>query len=288
LSTAGKDTNFLQNRSLKIGSELKVFNDPIVMGILNLTPDSFFDGGEYNSNTVILKKASQMIEDGADIIDMGAYSSRPGAKNIPQEEEEKRLLNSLNSIRNEFPEIIISIDTFRSGVAKKSIDLGANIINDISGGMLDDKMMETVASLKVPYILMHMMGDPQNMQINPTYTNVVKDLQAFFTKQLSKAESIGIRDVIIDPGFGFGKSLEDNYRLMKSLGEFKKLNSMILIGISRKSMVNAVLQSKPDQSLTGTIALNTIALLNGADILRVHDIKEAKEAIKIVSYYQNT
>ena len=287
MSTVPKDTNFLNNRRLNVRGEIKEFQQALVMGILNLTPDSFYDGGQIKDKKNLSLKIASMIDEGVDIIDIGSYSSRPGAEDISIEEEEKRLLPSLNFIRQEFPDVLLSIDTFRSQIASKAIDIGADIINDISGGMLDPKMMQIVGQKKVPYVIMHMQGNPQTMQSNPIYENVVSDVYKFFSEQLNLAQSYGIKDVILDPGFGFGKNLEDNYRLLKSIHEFKVFNCMLLSGVSRKSMINKVLDSTPKEALYGTVALNTICLLNGADILRVHDVKAAKDALNIVSYYQN-
>ncbi len=227
-----------------------------------------------------------MLKDGAEILDLGAYSSRPGADHISLDEERERLIPALVEIRKEFDNAIISVDTFRSEIAQEAGDCGADIINDISGGMMDDKMYACVAKNKLAYVLMHMKGTPQNMQNDPKYDNVVSEVYSFFTERLQLAKNAGINDIILDPGFGFGKNLDDNYRLMKSLKEFKLLDCMVLTGVSRKSMINKVLDVKAGEALNGTTALNTIALLNGASILRVHDVKEAKEAIDIVSYYQ--
>lgn len=288
LSTAPKDTTFLHNASFNIRGELRNFNQALVMGIVNLTPDSFFDGGMINSESDLISKVEIMLHDGVDIVDLGAYSSRPGAEHISEDEEWHRLKNSLRIVRSEFPDLIISIDTFRSEIAKKSSDLGADIINDISGGELDENMMVAMAELKLPYVLMHMKGNPQNMQKQPLDINVVDEVYKYFSRKLNQAHSLGIRDVILDPGFGFGKTLHANYLLLKSLSEFRHFNCTILTGLSRKSMVNKVIESSPENALVGSVALNTIALLNGAGILRVHDVKAAKEAIRIVSYYQKT
>lgn len=286
LTTAPKDTIFLYNSSFNIRGELRNFNQAMVMGIVNLTPDSFFDGGKINSESDLLTKVEKMILEGADIVDLGAYSSRPGAEHISEDEEWNRLKNPLRILRSEFPDIIISVDTFRSAIAKKSSDLGADIINDISGGELDKNMMSVMAELKLPYVLMHMKGNPRNMQEHPLDSNAVSEVYQYFSEKLNLAYSLGIRDVILDPGFGFGKTLNANYLLLKSLSEFKHFNCTILAGLSRKSMVNKVIESNAENALEGSVALNTIALLNGAGILRVHDVKAAKDAIRIVSYYQ--
>ena len=255
------------------------------MGILNLTPDSFYDGGKHSSGDTILKNTEDMLKDGADIIDIGAVSTRPGALYVSEEEELKRLLDNVASISKEFPDAIISIDTWRSNVARKTIDAGAHMINDISGGTFDNRMLDTIADLQVPYILMHIHGTPENMQINPIETDVIKKVSGFFAEQLVNLDEKGVKQIILDPGFGFGKSLSSNYSLLKGLDLIRKDNLPVLAGISRKSMINKVLNITPDKALTGTITLNTIALLNGANILRVHDVKEAKEAISLYNYY---
>ena len=261
------------------------FNTPRIMGILNLTPDSFYDGGKQSSLTSILRNTESMLMDGADIIDIGAVSTRPGAKPVTEEEEISRLLDNVESLSKEFPEAIISIDTWRSNVARKTIEAGAHIINDISGGTFDDYMLDTIAELHVPYILMHIHGTPEDMQMNPIETDVVKKVNIFFTDQLKKLKSIGVSEIILDPGFGFGKSLKSNYDLLKNLNQIDNDNLPVLAGISRKSMINKILGTTPQEALTGTISLNTIALLNGANILRVHDVKEAREAISLYNYY---
>lgn len=286
LTTAPKDTTFLYNSSFNIRGQLRNFNQALVMGIVNLTPDSFFDGGMINSESDLISKVEKMMLDEVDIVDLGAYSSRPGAEHISEDEEWSRLNKPLRLLRSEYPDLIISVDTFRSAIAKKSSDLGADIINDISGGELDESMLKVMAELKLPYVLMHMKGNPQNMQTQPLDSDVVDEVYKFFSRKLNQAYSLGIRDVILDPGFGFGKTLNANYLLLKSLSEFKHFNCTILAGLSRKSMVNKVIESKAENALEGSVALNTIALLNGAGIIRVHDVKAAKDAIRIVSFYQ--
>jgi dihydropteroate synthase len=258
------------------------FTTPKVMGILNITPDSFFDGGKYKNEAEILSQVEKMLTEGATFIDVGAYSSRPGAKHISEEEELARIIPIVKLLVNHFPDIIISIDTFRSTVAQKSIAAGAAIINDISGGNMDVNMFETVAQLQVPYIIMHMLGTPQNMQQNPQYKDVTKEVISFFAAQISKLHQLKLNDVIIDVGFGFGKTIVHNYELLKNLDLFKNLDAPILAGISRKSMLYKPLEITPQTALNATTSANTIALLNGANILRVHDVKEAMEAIKIV------
>lgn len=261
------------------------FNTPRIMGILNLTPDSFYDGGKQSSLTSILRNTESMLMDGADIIDIGAVSTRPGAKPVTEEEEISRLLDNVESLSMEFPEAIISIDTWRSNVARKTIEAGAHIINDISGGTFDDYMLDTIAELQVPYILMHIHGTPEDMQNHPIEHEIIKRVNTFFNQQLKKLKNKGLTEIILDPGFGFGKSLKSNYDLLKNLNQIHNDNLPVLAGISRKSMINKILGTTPQEALTGTISLNTIALLNGANILRVHDVKEAREAISLYNYY---
>ena len=256
---------------------------PKVMGILNITPDSFYDGGKYKNESVILIQTEKMLSDGATFIDIGAYSSRPGAKHISEEEELQRIIPVVKLLIEKFPGILISVDTFRSKVAKETIEIGAALINDISGGKMDENMFKTIAELQVPYILMHMQGTPQNMQKNPSYENVTKDLISFFAAQIFELRQLQVKDVIIDVGFGFGKTLAHNYQLLKDLALFKSLDTPVLAGISRKSMLYKPLNSSAQEALNATTSANTIALLNGANILRVHDVKEAFEATKIVN-----
>ncbi len=253
------------------------------MGILNITSNSFFDGGKYKTQKDILIQCEKMLSEGAAIIDIGAVSTRPGADKVSEENEIARLLPVLKIIRKYLSDTIISIDTYRSSIAEIVIDNGADIINDISGGNFDDRMFETIAKLKVPYIIMHIKGTPQNMQLNPTYKNVVKEIKDFFFKKIEELKTIGVNNIIIDPGFGFGKTVEHNYQILNHLDTFKSLGVPVLAGLSRKSMINKVLNTKPKDALNGTTVLNTIALLKGTDILRVHDVKEAIEVIKIVS-----
>jgi dihydropteroate synthase len=258
-------------------------SSPKVMGILNITPDSFFDGGKYKNEPEILNQVDKMLYEGATFIDVGAYSSRPGAKHISEDEELKRIVPVINLLVKNFPEIIISVDTFRSKVAKETINSGAALINDISGGKMDAKMFETVANLQVPYILMHMLGTPQSMQLNPVYEDIVQEIISFFSEQIFKLHQLKLNDVIIDVGFGFGKTINHNFEILKNLSLFKNLDSPILAGISRKSMLYKTLDISAQEALNATTSANTIALLNGANILRVHDVKEAIEAVKIVN-----
>ena len=268
--------------TLNCNGKLIDISSPKVMGILNITPDSFFDGGKYNNETDILQQVEKMLSEGATFIDVGAYSSRPGATHISETEELQRIVPIIELLVKNFPDIIISVDTFRSNVAQKTVEAGAAIINDISGGKMDDNMFKTVAKLQVPYIMMHMLRTPQNMQKNPVYEDVTKELISFFAAQISKLHQLKVNDVIIDVGFGFGKTIEHNYQLLKDLSLFKNLDAPILVGISRKSMLYKPLEITPQLALNATTSANTIALLNGANILRVHDVKEAMEAIKIV------
>jgi dihydropteroate synthase len=254
---------------------------PKVMGILNITPDSFYDGGNYKNEKDILIQVEKMLTEGAIFIDIGAYSSRPGAAHISENEELKRIVPIVDLLTRNFSNIIISIDTFRSKVAKETVNAGAALINDISGGNMDDKMFNTVANLQVPYILMHMQGTPQNMQQNPTYNNITIDLISFFAKKIFELRQLKLNDVIIDVGFGFGKTIEHNYQLLKELSLFKNLDVPILTGVSRKSMLYKLLETTPQEALNATTVANTIALQNGTNILRVHDVKEAVEAVKI-------
>lgn len=255
---------------------------PKVMGILNLTPDSFYDGGKYKDEHSILKQVERMLLDGATFIDMGAYSSRPGAEHVPEDDELKRMLPILELILNNFPETIISIDTFRSKVALESIQQGAAIINDISAGNLDGDMLNVIAEYQVPYIMMHLKGTPQSMQKEATYDDMLKDLLFYFSKKVKDTTSKKINDVIIDPGFGFAKTTAQNYKLLGNLDLFKTFEVPILVGLSRKSMIYKILKSSPKEALNGTSALHTVALLKGANILRAHDVKEAMECIKLV------
>lgn len=256
---------------------------PKVMGILNITPDSFYDGGQHNSESNIIQQVENMLSEGATFIDIGAYSSRPGAHHISEKEELQRILPVVDLLLKEYPEILISIDTFRSAVAKKTIDHGAAMINDISGGNMDPKMFATVAELQVPYILMHMLGTPQNMQDDPSYENVTTELIAFFADKISTLRNLKLNDIIIDVGFGFGKTVAHNFELLQNLALFKNLDAPILAGMSRKSMLYKTLGITPQEALNATTSANTIALLNGASILRVHDVREAMETIQITN-----
>ena len=256
-------------------------SEPKIMGILNITPDSFFDGGKYKEENAILKQVEKMLNEGATFIDIGGYSSRPGATTISEKEELNRILPIVRLLVKEFKEILISIDTFRSNIASRSIEAGATLINDISAGLLDNKMLTTIAKYKVPYIMMHMKGRPQNMQQQTTYENLVKDILFYFSERVAKARGMGVNDLIIDPGFGFAKTMEQNYELLKNLDLFQNIGLPLLTGLSRKSMIYKFLQTDAKNALNGTSALHMYALQKGTHILRVHDVKEAIECIKL-------
>ncbi len=252
------------------------------MGILNLTPDSFYQESRINTDTAILKKASQMLKQGATILDIGGYSTRPNADDISIEEEIKRVVNPISTIKKEFPDAIISIDTFRSKVAKEAIHAGADLINDVSGGNLDSQMFEMVAKLKVPYILMHMRGTPQTMKTLTHYDNIIFEMMTYFEKRINLLKSFGAEEIILDVGFGFAKTIEQNYFLLKNMAAFQQLELPILAGLSRKSMIYKHLKIPVSEALNGTTVLNTVAVQNGAQILRVHDVKEAMQTIKLL------
>ncbi len=258
------------------------------MGILNITPDSFYDGGKYKDEYQILNQTEKMLTEGATFIDVGAYSSRPGASHIPLEDEKKRIVPIVELLVNNFPDIILSIDTFRSEIAKYCIESGAALINDISAGNLDPDMIPSIGRLKIPYIMMHMKGTPQTMKSLDQYTNLIQEVQLYFSKKVAEARKNGINDIIIDPGFGFAKNIEQNYELLRKTEMLKLQDIPILAGLSRKSMIYKPLHITPDDSLNGTTTLHTIALLQGASILRVHDVREAMECISLVRIYQGS
>ena len=268
---------------MNVRGNLMDLSVPKVMGIINITPDSFYGLSRSTDEEDIITVATEMIEDGADILDVGGYSTRPGADEISYEEERGRVMNAVKVIARELPEAVISVDTFRSEIAREAVlEYGAAIINDISGGESDPEMFRTIAKLKVPYILMHMQGVPGTMQLKPEYDDVVADILKWFGERISRLQSMGVADIIIDPGFGFGKTAAHNFDLLRRLGELSVSGLPLLVGISRKSMIWKTLDITPEDALTGTIVLNTVALMNGADILRVHDVKEAVEAVKLV------
>lgn len=267
--------------TINVRGRLVSFDEPQVMGILNVTPDSFFATSRCRSEEEIRQRVCMMRREGATMVDIGAYSSRSGAEEVSVEEELRRLLPAVGIVSEEWPDAIISVDTFRAEVARQAVEAGADIINDISGGEMDKDMFRTVAELHVPYILMHMQGTPQDMQKAPHYDNLMCEVFRSLGERVEELHEMGVADVIVDPGFGFGKTMAQNYEMMARLGEFRLLGCPILVGISRKSMIYRLLDATPEESLNGTTALNTIALMNGASILRVHDVKEAVEAVKI-------
>jgi dihydropteroate synthase len=275
-------------RYINVGGRLLDLSIPKVMGIINITPDSFYAGSRYTTETEILRAATKMLEDGADIIDVGGYSSRPGANDVSKEEEIDRVLLAVKLISREHSEAIISVDTFRADVAREAIiGCGAHIINDISGGDSDTDMFLVVESLKVPYIIMHMKGTPQTMQYKPVYEDIIADILKWFGDKIFRLNSAGVKDIIVDPGFGFGKTIEHNFEILRRLSDFSVTGLPLLVGLSRKSMIWKTLGIKADEALSGTIAMNAIALNNGADILRVHDVKEAVQTVKLMNKIRN-
>lgn len=273
---------FVKKLTIRYNGELIDLNKPSVMGVLNVTPDSFYDGGRFNIIEDAVVHVGEMLESGAKIIDIGAVSTRPGADLLSTEQELKRLKPVVRQIRRKFPNAILSLDTFRADVANEMVqDFGDFIINDISGGLLDPQMFKTVARLKVPYILMHMKGNPENMQKNPAYENVTKEVMKKLSEGVYKLHELGVSDVIVDPGFGFGKTIDHNYQLFNHLDAFRFFELPLLVGVSRKSMIYRLLGKTSDDSLNGTTVLNTLALQAGANILRVHDVKEAVEAVNL-------
>jgi len=283
-----KDTLFSTKQTIHCRGRLIDLSTPCVMGILNVTPDSFFDGGRYINEEEIISRTSAMLSEGADIIDIGAYSSRPDAADITFEVEKERLKRALKIIRQSFPDALISVDTYRAAIAELVVgEFGVAIINDISSGLLDDKMISAIGKMKIPYIMMHMQGTPQNMQKNPKYHDVTRELLSFFAERIDIAHKAGIEDLIIDPGFGFGKTLQHNFILLHELGLFTMLGLPIMVGISRKSMICKSIHVTPEAALNGTSVLNTLALNNGAKLLRVHDVKEAREAVRLFTIYQD-
>lgn len=270
-------------KMLKVGGEVLDLSTPAVMGILNVTPDSFYDGGSYQSEAKIIGRIHQIVEEGGRIIDVGAYSSRPGAAAVSEKEEIGRLMPAVELIRKYYPHIPVSIDTFRAKVAKEvNTCMGTVIVNDISGGTMDETMFDYVSQAGIPYVMMHIQGTPETMQKNPEYADVVKEVGQFFRERVARLEAAGFRQIILDPGFGFGKTLQHNYELLDGMETYKSFGYPLLAGISRKSMIYKLLGGTPADALNGTTVLNTISLLKGADILRVHDVKEAVEAVKIV------
>ena len=268
---------------INVNGRLMDLSEPQVMGILNVTPDSFYAGSRSETEKDITRRLHQIIDEGASIIDIGGYSSRPNAEHISMDEEMNRLRNGLEIIRKHSPNAIVSVDTFRADVAKMCVEeFGVAIINDISAGQMDKEMFSTIARLGVPYIIMHMKGTPQDMQVSPQYDHFLKEIFYYFSEKVQKLRDLGVKDIIIDPGFGFSKTLEHNYELMNHLEEFSLFELPLLVGVSRKSMIYKLLGTTPEEALNGTTALHTIALLKGANILRVHDVREAVETTKIV------
>jgi len=274
---------YSKRKTINVNGRLLSIDKPVVMGILNVTPDSFYDGGKYMKEKDIIERVDEIVAEGGDIVDIGGYSTRPGASQVTEDEESARLLPAVKIVRKYFPDLPLSIDTFRSGIATRVIDeVGGCIVNDISGGNFDSEMFETVAKLNVPYILMHIKGTPSTMQKNPVYNDVVQDIIMYFSERVKKLRLLGVKDIILDPGFGFGKTLDHNYEILNRIDAFKIFQLPVMVGISRKSMICKLLDITPGESLNGSTVLNTLSLLGGADILRVHDVKEAVEAVKIV------
>lgn len=274
--------------TINVNGQLMEFNHTQVMGILNVTPDSFYAHSRKQTETEILARAHQIVDEGASIIDLGAYSSRPNALDVSESEEMQRLRNALQIIRRELPDAILSIDTFRADVARMCVEeYGAAIINDISAGQMDNRMFPTIAQLGVPYIIMHMQGTPQDMQDSPHYDNLLKEVFYYFSEKVQRLRDLGVKDIILDPGFGFGKTIEHNYQLMNHLEEFNVFQLPLLVGISRKSMIYKLLETTPEEALNGTTVLNTIALQKGAHLLRVHDVKAAVETVTLTEKMKN-
>jgi dihydropteroate synthase len=272
---------FYTNKTLNIKGELMHLDTPKVMGILNVTPDSFYDGAKFKDEKSVLAQVKKMIEEGADFIDVGGYSSRPGAIDISEEEELGRVIPVIALINRQYPRCVLSIDTFRSGVARKAVEAGASVINDISGGEQDAAMFETVAMLRVPYILMHMRGTPRTMTTLTDYGDLLKECTEYFQKKIAQLHALGVTDIVIDPGFGFAKTADQSFELLANLDYLRILGKPILAGVSRKSMIWRTLEVTPEDALNGTTALNAVALMKGASILRVHDVKEAVECVKL-------
>ena len=273
---------------ININGSIIDLSTPKVMGILNITPDSFYSGSRFNDYGEIINKVKKMIEDGMDIVDIGGYSSRPGAKELTEKDETERVLPIIKLIHSQFPDLAISIDTFRAKVAEESVNAGAGIINDISAGEMDDKMFETLADLQVPYIAMHMKGTPQNMQSKAVYQDIMTEMLYYFSQKVNRLRQLNVNDIILDPGFGFGKTLEHNYEILNKFELLHNAGLPILTGVSRKSMINKLLGTSAEEALNGTTVLNTIALMKGSKILRVHDVKEAKQAIILTQKLLNS
>ncbi|MFC0264822.1 dihydropteroate synthase [Fontibacter flavus] len=281
-SSDSEDILFPPKKTLLIKGKLFLLDEPLIMGILNITPDSFYEGSRLSGEIdEVLEKAGKMILEGADILDIGGYSSRPGAAEVSEIEELDRVMPAIEAIKRNFPETLISIDTFRAKVAEEAVKAGADIVNDISAGNLDPNMIPTVGKLNVPYIAMHMKGTPKDMQEQTQYKDILLEITHYYAKKMEECIKAGIKDVILDPGFGFAKTLDQNYWILKNLSYFKIIQAPILVGVSRKSMIYKLLDITPQDSLNGTSVLNMVALQNGANILRVHDVKEAKQTLKL-------
>jgi dihydropteroate synthase len=283
------NSDTVNNFSIRLNNKVLIPDKPIVMGILNLAPDSFYDGGKYKTQSELIKHTEKMIVEGATIIDIGAASSRPGSLSVTAEEELARLLPVIKTLKQYFPENFFSVDTYRSIVAEAAINEGIHMVNDISGGTFDPQMAETIGRLKVPYVMMHIQNTPKTMQHNPQYDDVVESVKDFFEQRLTEFRQQGVTEnLVLDPGFGFGKTAAHNYRLLANLHVFIGLGYPVLVGLSRKSMINKILHTQPQEALNGTTALHVIALMNGANILRVHDVKEAMQAIELVEFYKQS
>lgn len=282
-----QDTVFSMKKTLRIRDNVVPLNPALIMGVLNMTPDSFSDGGELLKEEALVRKAGEMLMDGATILDIGGYSTRPGAAEVSPQEELNRVIPAITAIRSKFPEAYLSVDTFRASVAQEAITAGADMVNDVSGGSLDPDMFPTVAALHVPYILMHMRGTPATMSGLSDYDDLLLEVWQYFRDKLHEARSYGMEDIVIDPGFGFAKTIEQNYIMLKNLAYFHSLELPLLIGVSRKSMIWKKLQVQPAEAVNGTSVLNTYALLQGASVLRVHDVKEAAQTIALVNELTN-
>ena len=278
-----KDTFFSYKPSINCRGSLLSFDRPLIMGILNITPDSFYGGSRHTGTDTIRDLAGRMLEEGASILDVGAVSTRPGAKSVSGDQEMERLKPALETIRKSYPGAVISVDTYRSGVARKVVnDYQVDMVNDISGGQMDRDMFETIAELQVPYVLMHMRGKPENMQEHTEYKNLLKELLKYFSEKISILNTIGVNDIIIDPGFGFAKTVEQNFEILGKLDAFHIFNLPLMVGLSRKSLIYKTLGVSPSEALNGTTALHTVAVLKGANILRVHDVSEAAQVVRLL------
>ncbi|MGV3629809.1 MAG: dihydropteroate synthase [Bacteroidota bacterium] len=283
LKSRVEDINFYSKRTIRVGEKLLDLSSPKVMGIINCTPDSFYKASRFSSVSAVLEEAARQLEAGADMLDIGGYSSRPGAENISEEEEKQRIIPVIEAIRAQFPQALISVDTFRGKVADEAMQAGANIINDIGAFDLDPGMLETLEKWRCPYILMHMRGTPQTMQQNTQYNSLFKEMCYFFSEKIARLHAIGIYDIILDPGFGFAKTQEQNYDILEHLDDFRFLNQPILVGVSRKSMISKKTGSDSGLALNGTTVLNTVSLLKQASVIRVHDVREAREILQLIN-----